>query len=823
MRRFASAAAVMAMTAGLLPIPATLPPVAADPAEGDSVEPLVVERLTPDALDEGSTLEISGTVTNTMPENADDVTVRMRYSRHSFRNRDELSDFASGTGWQPDAPGPEEPVAEVLAPDASEGYEIRVPVEDLDLSGFGVYPLVVEAVDGNGDRLGAQYTFLPYAGDDEDVPSVDIAWVWPLMDGPHRADDDTFLTGDLSASVAADGRLGRLLAAGAQSPLSFDPGDEDLVELLGLDEEPGEASDTATAQPAESTPSPEGTGPEGTETDAADGGAEETGEADAGAEESDEPKEVPVTWAVDPATLDDIVRLASGSHDVLSDPLALSEGADPGREESPPDTAAQVWLREAREALASDTVVATPYASPDLAALLRNDMGGSARASVAVGREAVPRALDKAADGSFALPANGLMDQDVYEFLATSGAHRFLLSESAKPTASWLSSTPTAQAPLDPVEGGPEEEPYALVADAGLAEVLAMPSREPGEAVLALQRFAAETAMIAGENAAEERVVVAYPGAVWDPGTDMAEGVLSATLSLPWLEAEPLDSVEPAPAEERETTRRALTYPEGTYSEELTSTYLSQVSDVIRDVRLFNSVLVGGSDPFRPAILRLESVHWRDRETLAGVTRSLLSDTVESDIDDVRIISGEPVTLASSTGTTGILVANDLEDEAVHIHLSLYSENSERLSVGEYTQDFEIAPGAKTTVYVPLSARINGRTELHASLQNAAGEPITTQDTVIPVNATGLGTQALAISAVGALILVIALAPRALRKWTRDRAKRARDDGPADTGDAPGTAGPDTTEETSPETNSTPDTDEGPEGETAPGPRRKES
>lgn len=89
-----------------------------------------------------------------------------------------------------------------------------------------------------------------------------------------------------------------------------------------------------------------------------------------------------------------------------------------------------------------------------------------------------------------------------------------------------------------------------------------------------------------------------------------------------------------------------------------------------------------------------------------------------------------------------------------------------------------IEPGAKTTVYVPLSARINGSTTVHVSLQNADGEPISPQDTLIRVNATGLGTQALLISGIGLLILVAALAPRALRKWARRQAAKARAEEP---------------------------------------------
>lgn len=777
----------MAMTAVLLPIPATLSPAFAEPENEEPAHPVVVHRISPDAIEEDSTLRVAGEVINTTDGPVEDVTVRIRYSRHSFTSREELDEFATGEGWQPNAQGPEEEFEGRLGPEGSLEYSLSTPVEDLGLRSNGVYPMVVEALDGEGDRLGAQYTFLPYVGD-EDVTALDLAWVWPLMNAPERADDDTFLSEDLHDAVTLEGRLGRLLAAGAQVPLSFDlDEDEDLVEELGLDtteaspdpespeteESPTEAEspvEEAEEGPVETSPPP----PEATPEDEA---TEDGNDVEEDEEAPTRTEGVPVTWAVDPGTLDDIRRMAAEEHEVLEGPMEAPAGTDLIRYGAPADEGAQVWLREARRVLAADTVVATPYAGADLAALLRNDMNADANASLRLARDAVRRSLDLEADGDFAVPARGLMDENVQALFSEHGAHRFLLRESAMPAASRLSTTPTAQAPL-PFEEDVDEEPFALVADDGLTKVLSMPSHGPGESTLALQRFAAETAMIATENAGDDRVLVAAPASDWDPGQEFASGVLEATEGLPWLSAERLDQVEPADPGEREENREELSYPERAYDEELSSTYLGHVEDVRRDVRLFNSILVGDSDPFRSAIVRLESVYWRDREVLAGSTRALISQSVQSRMEDVRIIPGEPVTLASSTGITGVLVANDLEDETVYVHLSIYSENSERLSVGDYTSSFEIDPGAKTTVYVPLSARINGSTTVHVSLQNADGEPISPQDTLIQVNATGLGTQALLISGIGLLILIAALAPRALRKWARRQATKTRTEEP---------------------------------------------
>ncbi|WDZ90993.1 DUF6049 family protein [Nocardiopsis sp. HUAS JQ3] len=770
----------MAFTTALLPIPAT-----SANAE-QTADPLVVERVTPDAADEDSTLRVTGEVTNTTSEDLSDVSVRLSYSRNPFSDRGELDEFASGEGWQPDTPGPDEEVTAELAPEASAEYSLSVPVEDLGLDSYGVYPLVVEAVDGDGRVVGSQYTFLPYTGGD-DAPSVDIAWVWPLMAPPRRADEDTFLNDDLHSSVAADGRLGRLLAAGAQAPVSFEAGEEDLVELLGLNEESEES-----AEPSEGTATAEETAEALPTEEATEEGAENAEDEDEPAEEATERDEgVPVTWAVDPGTLDDVLRMASSGHSVVEDPLAVPAESEPVRHQVETSEAAQVWLREARRVLAADHVVATPYARADLAALLRHDMGSDAEAALRVGQEAVLRALETEADGTFALPPNGLMDRGVHELLASHGATRFLLDEKALSAASWLSTTPTAQAPLPAPEEETSEEPFALVADQGITDVLSMPTGEPGQSELALQRFAAETAMIAGENAGGGRVVVASPEPHWNPSAEFAQGVLAASEDLPWLSPRSLDEVELPEAGERERTRRSLTYPDSAYGEELSSTYLGLVEDVSQDVRLFNSVLVGDSDPLRPALLRLESVYWREEEALAGATRAMVDQDVQDRMNDVRVIPGEPVTLASRTGTTGVLVANDLEEETVSVNLSVFSENSDRLSVGEYNHSFELEPGTRITVYIPLSARVNGRTVIDVGLQNSEGEPISSQDVEIPVHATGLSTQALAISGIGVLILAAALAPRALRKWARGKAAAAASetDGTAEAPEAADSSG----------------------------------
>ncbi len=724
----------MATTAAVIPALAAfdhaqapaIPP--ADAKTSDA--PITVEEITPAAADEKSTVRVSGQITNTTDKALTDVTVRLRYSSTPFSSRSALDDYASGDGGQASAYGPETTLDETLQPGASAEYTVKAEAKDLGLGAYGVYPLAVEALNESGSSLGDEYTFLPYTGGSDPDP-IEIAWVWPLMEMPQRAGDDTYLSNGLAESVGANGRLGRLLAVGAQiTDFSLEP-----------------------PAPDEDADSEDGDG-DGADNDG--GGA---------AESAADTDRIPITWAVDPALLDDIDRMASADYQTVDDLSAVSGDESPSTADHELSSDAQVWLDQAREVLQDEPLIATPYANPDMAALLRNDLEADAQAAVSLGAETVERILQRPADPSIAWPPGSVMNSATRDFYAENGASTFLLSDTAMPAQSWVGHTPTAQAPLS-LEG--DTDGTALIADNGLTKVLSQKSSDPGDSALAQQRFAAETAMIAAEQPGTDRTIVAAPPSTWNPGSDFAAGVLAASEDLPWLAPVALEDIEVDSS--ADPMRQELSYPKkGGSREELDGDHLDGVKAIRKDVRLFNSLLEEDSDPFRPAVLRLESAAWRAEEETADQVSALVARAVEEDMDKVHIIPGEPVTLASKTGTIGVLVANDLDDHTVRVNLSMLSSNPERLSIDDPTETMEIGPGRRTTVYVPLSARINGRTVLHLNLHNVEGEPVS-EEQALPVNATGLGTQALLISGIGALVLVIALTPRALRKWARKRA-----------------------------------------------------
>lgn len=122
-----------------------------------------------------------------------------------------------------------------------------------DRGRYGVYPLYFSANLGS-TRLGAVTTYLPsfYS-----TPKpVQVSWVWPLIDRPHRLlEGTTFIDDSLATSVAAGGRLDRALRVvedvGAEIPLTLvlDPELIDELEVMKTGHYAVQANPSARATP----------------------------------------------------------------------------------------------------------------------------------------------------------------------------------------------------------------------------------------------------------------------------------------------------------------------------------------------------------------------------------------------------------------------------------------------------------------------------------------------------------------------------------------------------------------------------------------------
>ncbi|MQA78262.1 MAG: hypothetical protein GEV10_07255 [Streptosporangiales bacterium] len=204
------------------------------PAEAAREPAITVTSVTPNAPGPKDTLRITGTVSNPGKRPLTDVTTRLRYGSLPLVSREQVNEHATA----PDAPTGN-PVyghdAELgtVRPRGDRQFELAVPVRNLYLGGFGVYPITVEAFTSDGTSLAVQRTFIVNTPDDKGaIPQATrIGWLMPLVDRPHRQAGTTFEDDLLARSMAPDGRLGRIVAGGgsasaADVPLTWavDPG-----------------------------------------------------------------------------------------------------------------------------------------------------------------------------------------------------------------------------------------------------------------------------------------------------------------------------------------------------------------------------------------------------------------------------------------------------------------------------------------------------------------------------------------------------------------------------------------------------------------------
>ncbi|QGV82696.1 hypothetical protein EIZ62_16305 [Streptomyces ficellus] len=236
MRRAASVLVSVPVLAGLLYVPAT-PASAAEKAAPSPIVDVSLDTFTPAAPVEGDTLTISGTVTNEGKETVSEARVDLRVGS-PVANRGAIDRVAKRNGFVPGDDGaalggPYSIKIPKLAAGISKDFTIAVPVEKLGLDDDGVYPLGVSlsgrTASAQYDRvLGVERTFLPWQPEATDK-KTQVSYLWPLISSTHLSaetgsDDQqtpVFEDDALAAELAPGGRLERLVALGAELPITW--------------------------------------------------------------------------------------------------------------------------------------------------------------------------------------------------------------------------------------------------------------------------------------------------------------------------------------------------------------------------------------------------------------------------------------------------------------------------------------------------------------------------------------------------------------------------------------------------------------------------
>jgi hypothetical protein len=544
---------------------------------------------------------------------------------------------------------------------------------------------------------------------------------------------------------------------------------------------------------------------------------------------------VPLTYAIDPALVDDAVAMAASVTPPPSSPGAVTSGtpkpsatattgtgtasatagatakpspatrspapatsgsATPGppapyRVQTPTGiragagaAVAAAWLTQLRSLATASTasVMALPYGDADLVALARagldKEIGIARSTGLSVLRQdVVTPGLDDAT-----WPIGGVIDETTLDDLASDGVSVVVLSDTALP-------------PRDPnAIGGPRTDVptasgtvHAVLSDSALDALIADPTTVAGGTRAAEQRFLAETMVITEQRPGAGSSIVLTPPRTADPTTDpLLEKALQDTGSVPWLKGVGLGEIAAQPRDS--IVRSPLQYPQDARAAELPSSVLAPIAGVRADLATFEAVL--GPAPASAttpsveqflnaatlALTRAESSWWRATPTRP----TQIIDTITSDLANERaqvyVINPHLVTLTSRKQRIPLTVVNNL-DEPVTVQLQLVSANPKRLkspTVPPFTID---GKGGRHDIVVEVEAPTSGQFEVRAQLltpdarARPFGEPI-----VFEMHSTAYGAVALAIAGGAAAVLFLVggiRLVRRIRKVRRDDAANA--------------------------------------------------
>lgn len=459
-----------------------------------------------------------------------------------------------------------------------------------------------------------------------------------------------------------------------------------------------------------------------------------------------------VTWAIDPELVESVVAMADRNGYRVASP---SGGTVPGGGGG----LAQRWLAQLQSVTAGAAVVALPYADPDLTALVRHGASGDVARTRGAGGSVLARYLPAAStvDG-VAWPVDGYVDRATLAALARSGVTSAVLDGRALPATIDLAYTPSGRAQLA-TGSGPVA---ALLADPGLADLLAAAPATHRGAVLAGQRIVAETAMITSElpNSGTDRTILAMPPRRWNPSQAFLDQLLPVA-TAPWTA--PVGLRELIASAPPEVDRARLTYPKAERRRELPESYLDALDTQRESITNFAAILTDQSrlvPGLTSSLIRLESSFWRARELQRGVRLDREKTYLAKLRGLVRVPPGS-FTFGSRSGKIPVTVVNDLPEE-VEVFLRLVPQTP-RLRVSPSTKPVVIGPRQKVQVEVQATAVAGGPVTVAATLHTPSGSQYG-QPVMLRVNVTQIGTVALVITVGAAVVLFVAAGFRVVRR-----------------------------------------------------------
>jgi hypothetical protein len=657
----------------------------------------------------GQQVTVQGSVTNSTGDAITGVTIQLRSSSVPFLNRDQLQQYADGDDPTADSPvqGAVTTIPGTVQPGATVKWTAVLPVKEVHMSSFGVYPLAAQAVDATGTAIATSWTFLPYwpaASGAARPKRDDIAWLWPLIDTPDQGACPGLLDDHLSRSLTGDGRLAGLVTAGSSAAGQaahltwvMDPA---LLSSAQIMTRPYQAGANRNCRKAAARPT----------------------------------SQAAVTWLA-------ALRSAISGQSAFVTPYADVDMAALTRQNLGGD------LHQAFD----------DGRSVGAAALGRSFQPTTTPA----GHQSAAQLISAAA-----WPADGLANYSMLENLAAvNGIRTVVLSSSAMPPLSQPNYTPSAVTSTPDGEGG---DMRVLLSDATLTQVLGSVSARSdprGATFAANQRFLAETAMIAAQAPGLRRAIVVAPPRDWDPPAGFASGLLNDTISAPWLSPVSAGSLA---ADKNATGQVERQAPSDVGSQVLKHALLHRVKAIDADVQQVKSMQVRPNPQLNRAIAGIESSAWRGSEAGRKQARSMLRGVaayISRQENGVSIIGPGRVTLGGLKGAVPVSIDNRLDYPVrVRVRWTVKQKADGGFIVRSRLGVITVPANIVVTRKLKVQAAAIGSTTINLRLLTPAGGPLPGRAVTMTVQATHFGTLALIVLAAALGVFMITSATRGIRR-----------------------------------------------------------
>lgn len=383
----------------------------------------------------------------------------------------------------------------------------------------------------------------------------------------------------------------------------------------------------------------------------------------------------------------------------------------------------RAWWAAFKEEAGEHTVVALPWADPDLAALERSPIDGMA-ATAEQGREIVTAVFPEART-DLAWPVAGTVTRDLASGVAADGAKTLVVSDLQQPAR-----TPyTGSAPSTLTADGHTID--TAVFDSGLSMALAGldpklrgpldqgPETDSAPtSATAMSRLLAESAAITDERPYDPRRVLVAAPRNWNPDDGTFKRALSELNSAPWVDMQNLESLLDGEPVLRQPLKQS------TREDSLGSDGLERLGAAWDRSRVFSSALADPKTAERDldrALLTCTSARWVDDPEWTGC----VDDTTRASDAITRGITaeeGSPVLLVTGDRTNiPIRVTNDTPYDASVI-VSLRSPTPQLKSRTSEPRD--IAAGGSARVDVPVEGIANGDVSTSVTVTGVEGQVV---------------------------------------------------------------------------------------------------